>query len=94
MFGTQKILAAIAALSKKVDALMSDQSHLDAQVAQIVAGVAALNTAATDIEAEIAALKAANPAVDFTALDAAVASLGSAVTAVQADDQPAAPPAV
>jgi predicted negative regulator of RcsB-dependent stress response len=80
-----KIIAALAALTTKVDKLMSDQSHLDAQVAAINAGVAALTTAATNIAAEIAALKAANPAVDFTGLDAAVASLGAAVTAVQAD---------
>lgn len=51
---------------------MSDQSHLDADVA-------VLTTFVTDIMAEVAALKAANPSVDFTALDALVAT-------VQGDD--------
>lgn len=65
-------------INRKADKIMSDQSHLDADVQALGAGLDA-------IEAEIAALKTANPAVDFTALDAAVAR-------VQAD-APAALPA-
>jgi predicted negative regulator of RcsB-dependent stress response len=47
---------------------MADQDKLNADVAELVA-------ATTAISAEIDSLKTANPAVDFTGLDAAVASL-------------------
>lgn len=77
----QIITEAFTTIHNQLGEIMSDQSHLDADVA-------ALGGVLSDIEAEVAALKAANPAVDFTALDALVAS-------AQANDPgaPAAPPA-
>lgn len=66
-------------IHQTLELLVSDQSHLDADVAELVSDTSA-------IEAEIAALKAANPAIDFSALDSAV----SALNAVAA---PEAPPA-
>ena len=63
--------------------IMSQQDEVNADVQAITAAVADLGTAVTAVQAEIDALKAANPALDLTALDAAVASLTPAVTAVQ-----------
>lgn len=59
---------AVRSLTESMVQLMSDQSHLDADVQALGAGLDA-------IEAEIAQLKQANPAVDFTGLDAAVSRL-------------------
>jgi len=47
---------------------MADQDKLDADVAELTAATSA-------ISAEIDALKAANPAIDFTGLDSAVSAL-------------------
>jgi aryl carrier-like protein len=65
---------------KKENKLMTDQEHLDADVQALGAGL-------DEIVAEIDALKAQHPAVDFTALDAVVAR----VQGVAADNAP--PPA-
>lgn len=61
-----------SALNRKVDRLMSDQSHLDTDVATLTSFV-------TDILAEVTALKdqPAAAGVDFTALDALVAQAQS-----------------
>lgn len=71
-------------LLEKVDILMSDQDQLNAEAQQIEADVAAENTALAAIQAEIAKLQAGNPALDFTALNQAVADLGTATAAEQA----------
>lgn len=57
-------------INGKLDQIMSEQSHLEADVAT-------LTTFVNDIEAEVAALKAANPDVDFTSLDALVATVSA-----------------
>jgi predicted negative regulator of RcsB-dependent stress response len=79
-----QILAAINTANKKLDVLMSQQDDLAADVQAIDQAVTDLGTAASAIEAEIAALKAANPALDLTALDTAVGSLKTAVSSVSA----------
>ena len=76
-------------LLAKVDILMTEQDQANALAQQIETDVAAENTALTAIEAEIAALQAGNPAVDFTALNQAVADLGTAAAAEEAVVPPA-----
>ena len=88
-----QILAAITVANQKLDVLMTQQDDLTADVQAIDQAVTDLGTAATAIEAEIAALKAANPALDLTALDTAVGSLKTAVSSVAAIAPPAAPAA-
>jgi hypothetical protein len=83
-----EIMSAIAALTKKVDKLMSEQSHLDADVAALTAAISAVQT-------ELANLKAqpTQPPLDFTALDAAVGNLqGLAPAAAPADTGTSPPP--
>lgn len=80
----RKILQAIAALDARLGAIVSAQDDIDAQVTAINAAVTSLNADVTSINNEIAALKQANPGVDTTALDAAVASLTSTVGSVTA----------
>ena len=79
-----QILAAITTVNRKLDVIMSQQDDITADVQAIGQAVTGLGTATTSIEAEIAALKAANPAVDLTGLDAAVGSLKTAVSGVAA----------
>lgn len=85
-----QILRSLQELHAKVDVLMSQQDDLTADVTTIEAGVAALGTAATAITAEIAALKAANPALDLSGLDKAAADITAAVSTVSALAPPAA----
>lgn len=76
---TDRLERRIRRIEQTIGAIVTDQEHLDAEVADIVADTSA-------IQAEIEALKAAAAAsqpLDFTALDSAVAALG----------QVAAPPA-
>lgn len=72
----------ISTLEQKVEAMSADQGHLDTDVA-------ALQGAATSIQAEIDALKAqpAAASLDFTALDSAAANL----TSIGAENPPPAP---
>jgi hypothetical protein len=84
------ILRAVQALTAKVALMADQQAEIAADVAAIQAGVQALGVADTAIQAEIAALKAANPQLDLTALDAAAASLTPAVAAISALAPPAA----
>ena len=84
-----QILAAIRLANQKLDVIMSQQDDLTADVQAIDQAVTDLGTAATAIEAEIAALKNANPALDLTALDTAVGSLKTAVSGVAAIAAPA-----
>lgn len=88
-----QILAAITVANQKLDVIMTQQDDLAADVQAIDQAVTDLGTAASAIEAEIAALKAANPALDLTALDTAVGSLKTAVSSVAAIAPPAAPAA-
>lgn len=85
-----QVLAAVNSANRKLDVLMSQQDELNADVQAVQQAVTDLGTAATAIETEIAALKAANPALDLTALDAQVASLKTAVSGVAAIAPPAA----
>jgi predicted nucleic acid-binding Zn-ribbon protein len=88
-----QILAAITVVNKKLDALMTQQDDIDADVQTLGQEETDLATASTAIEDEIAALKAANPALDLTALDAKVASLKTAVSGVAAIAPASTPPA-
>ena len=88
-----QVLAAITTANRKLDVLMSQQDDLAADVQIVDQAVTDLGTAATAIEAEIAALKTANPALDLTGLDTAVGSLKTAVSGVTAIAPPATPPA-
>lgn len=85
-----QVLTQLSIINEKLDVIMSQQDEVAADVTTIEAGVANLGTAATAIQAEIAALKAANPALDLTALDKAAADLTGAVSGISAI---AAPPA-
>jgi hypothetical protein len=71
---------------------MSEQSQLNALATDIAGIATALTEATTEIEAEIAALVAANPNLDFTALNAAVASLGTVATQIEAIPPAIVPP--
>lgn len=72
---------------------MADQSELDADVQAVEADVAALNDATANIAAELDALKTANPALDLSGLNTAVADLGTALAGVAALKTADAPPA-
>lgn len=89
MITNLQLLRSLQELHAKVDILMSQSDDLAADVTTIEAGIAALGTAAKAISDEIAALKAANPALDLKALDAAAAALTPAVAAVAALAPPA-----
>ena len=84
------ILRSLQELHAKVDVIMSQQDDITADVTTIEQGVTNLGTAATAIQDEIAALKAANPQLDLTKLDQAAADLTGAVTSVTALAPPAA----
>jgi uncharacterized protein YoxC len=75
----------LARIEQKVDKIMSQQDDINADVAGIQTAIAGLTAAdaqlATDVTAIQAALAALPPEVDTSALDAAVASLGSTSTA-------------
>lgn len=85
-----QILRSLQELHAKVDVIMSQQDDINADVTTIEQGVSNLGTAATAIQAEIAALQAANPSLDLTALNQAAADLTGAVSAVSAIAPPAA----
>ena len=107
----QQVQAQLTRLEQKVDKLMSEQTTQQADIDAATAAIgnvettlstvaANLQAAVTNISAEIAALKAANPAVNTTALNAAVAGLAAPLAALQAAgaavdalETPAAPPA-
>jgi hypothetical protein len=75
---------------RKATLIMSEQSHIDADVQSIEAQVTAIGTAVTAVAAEIAALKTQPPAaaIDFTGLDKAVADLTSAAGGVAGLENP------
>jgi hypothetical protein len=83
------ILAGINALHQELQRMsQTNQEHADALAARINAMDGTLKAGVAAITAEIAALKAANPAVDFTGLDAAVTALGTDVAATAAIPAP------
>jgi hypothetical protein len=83
------IKARLGIVIENEETIMDEQQHVDAEVEAIGVVVTDLAAAATNIEAEIAALKTGNPAVDFSGLDAAVASLQGAQASVDALETPA-----
>lgn len=92
--GTITILAAIADLKQELGTMSeTTQQHVDALAAQLTTMDATLKAGITSITDEIAALKTANPTVDFTALDSAVAAMGTDVAAVAAIPPAPPPPA-
>ncbi len=87
-------LRIMATNQEQLDALVASE---DADISAMGDSITGLQSSATAIAAEIAALKAANPAVDFTGLaaeqaklDASLKALGDAASAV-ASNVPAAP---
>jgi hypothetical protein len=84
------IKAALGIVIENEEHIMGDQEHLDADVAAVEAVVTDLAAATANIQAELDALKAGNPAVDFSGLDAAVASLQGAQAGVDALETPTA----
>lgn len=72
---------------------MSDQSHLDADVAALTTQIDAVNAAVAAVAAEIAALKVVpvGTPLDFTALDAKVVDLTAAAGGVAALEPPVTP---
>jgi predicted nucleic acid-binding Zn-ribbon protein len=87
------LAASMRTVLSQLEKIMSEQSELDTAAEQIEADVTAENTAIAAIQAEIAALKAAAPSLDFTGLDKAVADLGTAETSLEAVEPPPAPSA-
>ena len=79
-----RILTALTTINRKLDVIMSQQDDITADVQAVNQAVTDLGTATTAIEAEITALKAANPALNLQALDDAVGSLKTAVSGVAA----------
>jgi len=61
----RQILNALWRVERRLEILMSEQAEIDADVTE-------LNGAVTAIQAEIAQLQQANPALDLTALKTAV----------------------
>ena len=103
-----RVLRVLNDIDGKVTQLMAAQDDVNSAAAALVSVTNAiqqvasdLNVAVTNIQAEIAALKAANPAVDTTALNTAVAGIAAPLAALQSADSavqglespPPAPPA-
>ena len=84
MVTNRQILTQLGIINQKLDVLMSQQDDITADVQAIAQAVTDLGTAASAIEAEIATLKAGNPALDLTGLDSAVASLKTSVSTIAA----------
>lgn len=86
--------AVLQTLRRIEEKLMGLQDKLDAYAAQVDTFVTALGNAVDGIAADIAALKAANPAVDTTKIDASMAGLSAMVdkaTALDAENPPVTP---
>ena len=80
----------VAALERKVDHFMSStQAQVDALTAAVSAVNTDLGNAVTNIQAEIAALQQANPALDLTGLTDAVSALQGVQASVDALETPA-----
>lgn len=73
---------ALKTITERIN-MSASQSDVDALTAQVTQVAADLGTAQTALQAEIDALAAANPSIDLSALQAAVAPLDGAVIALQ-----------
>ena len=69
---TWNLFSQIADIQRTVHAIQTKVNHMSDQQAEIDADVQELQAADANIHAEIAKLQAANPALDLTALKAAV----------------------
>jgi hypothetical protein len=69
--------------------IMSDQTQEDAVATQIEADVSRQATYLDEVKTEIARLQGVNPAVDFTAVNVALAKLDTQTGAEQAVAEPA-----
>ena len=79
------ILQLLHTINGRLDT-MATQTDIDALTAQLATLSSDLSGAVAGIQADLDALKAANPAVDITALQASVASLSTVVASAQAVD--------
>lgn len=73
------------------ETMAASQADIDALAAALHQEDSDLNTAVTGIQAEIDALKQANPSLDVTALQSEVTSMGTAVSSAAALVPPPAP---
>lgn len=69
----------------KLDALAAKITQYGVDQAALIASQGTLIATVNDLSAEIAALKAANPDLDFTAIDAAADAADAAAVAAKAD---------
>ncbi len=74
--------AVLRLLEELKELVITNQQKLDAIAAALDTLSAQLTTATTGITADIAALKAANPTLDFTVLDQRVAAITAAAQAL------------
>ena len=109
LLGENRILAGQAAMETRLNhrfdelkgILVSQQDQINAlteQVGGIATTIGTVVTALGNVRQDIADLKAANPTVDLSALEASVAGLGTAVDSLSSDvtelddENPAVPP--
>ena len=86
------IIHLLTNIDRKIDTMADvTQAELDGIAASILADNSVLASALTAIEAEIAALKVAQPALNLTALTDAVAPLTALVQQAKTDGTPPAP---
>lgn len=86
------IIHLLTNIDRKIDTMADvTQAELDGIAASINADNSVLASALTAIEAEIAALKAAQPTLNLSALTAAVAPLDALVQQAKTDGTPPAP---
>jgi hypothetical protein len=78
------VLGQTGQITRLGEGLMAQQEDIDALTAALAQEDSDLNTAVTGIQAEIAALQNANPALDLTALTAQVDATAAAVAAAAA----------
>lgn len=90
----ERILTALRNFDTEVQQMANTQDDLNADAALITQAVTQLGLDATAINDAIAALKTANPAADTTALDAAVASLGTTTATITSIAPPVVAPPV
>jgi hypothetical protein len=71
------------ALAELKEMLVTTQEKLDGYSAAVDTFATEIGTAVNGIASDIAAIKAANPAADFTALDARMTALGTAIQSLK-----------
>lgn len=86
-----RIERSLRGIRNNEEKIMSDQTQLDADVAAVEAVTADENTAIQNIQAEIDALKSANPGLDLSGLETAIGGLQGAQSGVDALETPATP---